>query len=311
MNQLDAMRCFARVAEFGSFSRAAQSLEVSRAVASAQVGSLEQHLGVRLLSRTTRRVNLTADGSAYLERCRRILSELDAADDEMRQLRERVQGRLRVDVPAMFGRHLLVPELPGFIARYPDLSLEIQYNDRMVDLGAERVDVAVRFSPRRDPKLVARPIGATRIVTYAAPSYLATHGVPSTPDELRGHRLVGQLHSGSARTRDWVFRVGAHTRRIPLPCPLVFNTIEGALQAAVSGLGVIQTADIIAQDLVRRGRLAVVLAGTAAPGSPASVVYQRANRVSAKIRVFADFVAAVFQRWHQTHGYGPDAPVSG
>lgn len=306
MNQLEAMRCFSLVAELGSFTRAAQALDLSRAVASTQIDALERHLGVKLLSRTTRRVNLTADGSAYLARCRRILAELEAADEEMRQLRERVQGRLRVDVPAMFGRYLLLPELPAFVARYPHLQLEIQYNDRIVDLGAERVDVAVRFSAKKDPRLVIRPIGTTRIVTCASPAYLAEHGVPTTAEELHRHRIIGQLHAGSGRPRDWVLRIGSHTRRIVLPTSLAFNTIEGALQAAVSGLGLIQTADIIVQDLLNRGRLMSVLPAMAAPGAPASVVHQRARRITAKVRVFADFTAAVFQRWSRSHG-----PVAG
>jgi len=304
MNQLDAMRAFARVAELGSFTRAAEALDLSRAVVSAQVQALERHLGVALFARTTRRVTLTGDGSAYLLRCRRILEELEVADDEMRRLRERVQGRLRVDMPAMFGRYLLVPELPAFTARYPELQLEIQYNDRVIDLGAEGVDVAVRFAARRDPKLTSRPIGATRLLICAAPSYLLQHGAPTGIEDLRQHRLIGQLGANSGRPRDWLFRVGSQTRRVTLPASLSFNSIEGALQAALSGMGLLQTADIVVQDLVRRGRLEVVLAGYAAGGAPVSVVYQRVRRVPAKVRVFADFTAGVFERWSGARAAG-------
>ena len=300
MNQLDAMRTFRRVAELGSFTRAAESQDLSRAVVSAQVQSLERHLGVALLSRTTRRVTLTADGAAYLLRCRRILDEVSAADDEMRRLRERVQGRLKVDLPAMFARYLLQPELPVFIARYPELTLEIQYNDRIVDLGAERVDVAVRFSSKRDARLFSRPIGATRVVTCAAPEYLARHGKPVTHDDLRHHQLIGQTNPTSGRTREWLFRLNGQTRRLALPCRLEFNTIEGALQAAVSGMGIIQTADIIVQDLLRRRRLELVLPGTETGNTPISVVYQHGHRAPAKVRVFADFVAGLFLRWGGT-----------
>jgi len=304
MNQLEAMRAFSRVAEFGSFTRAAEVLDLSRAVVSAQVQALERHLGVALFARTTRRVTLTGDGSAYLVRCRRILDEIEVADDEMRRLRERVQGRLKVDVPAMFGRYLLLPELPAFTTRYPELQLEIQYNDRVIDLGAEGVDVAVRFAARRDPRLISRPIGATRLLICAAPSYLVQHGAPTSIEDLRQHRLIGLLGAQSSRPRDWLLRVGAQNRRVALASSLVFNSIEGALQAAISGMGLIQTADIVVQDLVRRGRLEVVLAGHSAGGAPVSVVYQRTRRVPAKVRVFADFTAGVFERWNNARAPG-------
>ena len=310
MNQLDAMRCFSRVAELGSFTRAADSLELSRAVASAKVRALERHLGVPLLARTTRRVTLTADGASYLPRCQRILAEIEVAVYEMRRLRERVEGRLRVDVPAMFGRFLPLPELPAFIARYPSLNLEIQYNERIVDLGAERIDVAVRFSGRRDPKLMARPIGVTNFVTCAAPAYLARHGRPASPDDLRRHQLIGTAR-GSRRPRDWLFRVRGDVRRLSLASQLQFNTIEGSLQTAVAGMGILQTADIIVQDLVTRGRLELLFPGTAVTGTPVWVVYQRANRVPAKVRVFADFMAELFRRWSKLRDGGSSAAATG
>lgn len=298
MNQLQAMRAFVRVADTQSFTRAAEALDTSRAAVSAQIQALERHLGSPLLSRTTRRVMLTADGSAYLERSRRILAEIEAADEEVRAVRARVQGRLRVDMPAMFGRYLLLPALSAFTARYPELALEIQYNERVIDLAAERVDIAVRFSPTRDDTLISRRIGVTRLITCAAPEYLERHGVPQNPEELRRHRLIGQTAATGGRPRDWVFRTGGQQRRLALPCALRFNAIEGALQAALAGLGVLQTADLVVQDLLRRRRLVVVLPGSAVPGSPVSLVYTRAGRNSARVRAFADFAAEVFQSWH-------------
>src|SRR5215831_3420211 len=134
MNQLDSMRTFVRLADLQSFTRTADSLGLSRSVVSTHVTDLERHLGTRLVNRTTRRVGLTADGTEYLEHCRRILAEIDASDEALRGTRQRPQGRLRVDVPEAFGRYLLVPALPRFTARYPDLQLEVQFNDRVVDL---------------------------------------------------------------------------------------------------------------------------------------------------------------------------------
>ena len=212
MDQLASMRTFARVAELNSFTRAADGLELSRAVVSTQIADLEKHLGVRLFHRTTRRVTLTADGTEYLERCRRILADVDAADEAVKRTRLRPQGRLRVDVPVAFGRHLLMPALPQFTARYPDLSLEVQYNDRVVDLIAEEVDVAVRVGPVQDKNLVARGVCRTRMVTCASPEYLAEHGVPAHPDELRQHRLIGLLSNATGKPRQWHFQKGSDRR---------------------------------------------------------------------------------------------------
>lgn len=297
MNQLQAMRTFVRVADLESFTRAAEALGLARGAVSAQIRALERHLSVALLSRTTRRVTLTSDGAAYLARSRRILAEVDEADSEMQRYREQVRGRLRVDMPAMFGRYLFLPALPAFAARYPDLSLEVQYNDRVIDLGAERVDVAVRFSKTTDPNLISRPIGRAKWVTCATPDYLARHGTPASVDDLRAHKLIGQVSAATGRSRDWGFRIGGQPRRLALPCALRFNSIEGTLQAALSGLGIVQTADLIVRDLIRRQRLVQVLPGTAAAGSPVTVVYQRAGRTSARVRVFADFIAETFRQW--------------
>ena len=169
MDQLLGMRVFARVAELGSFARAADALDMSRAMASSHVAQLEKHLGARLLHRTTRRVSVYPEGAVYLERCKRILTELQAADDELKLARARPQGKLRVDVPIAFGKHLLLPALPRFTARYPEIALEVRFNDRYVDLAKEGVDLACRVGPPRDQDLIAKKVTTSRIVTCASP----------------------------------------------------------------------------------------------------------------------------------------------
>src|SRR6266403_1768560 len=201
VDQLVCMRSFVRVADLHSFTRAADALGVSRAVVSTHVAELERHLRCQLFHRTTRRVGLTSDGAEYLARCQRILAELEAADEALRGARLSVQGRLRVDVPVVFGRALLLPALPKFTARYPDLQLEVQFNDRVIDLIAEEVDLVVRVGAVREPHLVARRVVTTRLLTCAAPEYLRAHGVPAEPEELRRHQLVGHLAAGSRRAR--------------------------------------------------------------------------------------------------------------
>jgi LysR family transcriptional regulator for bpeEF and oprC len=310
VDQLAAIRTFVCVANGGSFSHAAEELDLSRAATSQKVRALEAYLGVALFTRTTRRVSLTPDGAEYLERCRPVLRELEAADQAMRHVRERVEGRLRVDVPTLFGRYLLVPALPAFTQRYPELVLEVQFNDRIVDLAAERVDLAVRFARVTGAGLIARRIGATRIVACAAPAYLARAGIPTSIEELRTHQLIGQLSTDSGRPRPWVFRSGTQTRRVDLPSRLLFNNAEGPLQAALAGLGILQTADLIVAEPLRLGRLQLVLPALAADGPAVSVVYQQAAKSAAKVRVFADFLAEVFRRWGRSSPPPPPSATS-
>jgi LysR family transcriptional regulator for bpeEF and oprC len=291
MDQLASMRTFARVAELNSFTRAADGLELSRAVVSTQIADLERHLGVRLFHRTTRRVTLTADGTEYLERCRRILADVDAADEAVKRTRLRPQGRLRVDVPVAFGRHLLMPALPQFTARYPDLSLEVQYNDRVVDLIAEEVDVAVRVGPVSDKNLVARGVCRTRVVTCASAQYLAEHGVPMHPDELSTHRLIGLLSNTTGKPRKWYFQKGADRRAVKVPFALAFNSHEAPIYAAMRGVGIVQSVDVLVAEALANRKLEIILKDWSAEGTPLSIVYPAAQRGSTKVRVFADFAA--------------------
>jgi LysR family transcriptional regulator for bpeEF and oprC len=298
MDQLQGMRVFSQVAELGSFARAAEVMDMSRAMASSYVAQLEKHLGTRLLHRTTRKVSVSPEGAVYLERCRRILSEVQAADDEMRHARARPQGRLRVDVPIAFGRYLLMPALPTFTERYPEMALEVRFNDRIVDLTAEHIDVAIRGGEVRSPDLIARRIATSRLVTCAAPAYLARHGAPRSIAELRGHRTIGFLRSDSSRPAEWKFRQGKEgTQKLRLSFALSFNTSDPMLMSAVEGQGIIQTSDLLLGRSLAEGRLVEVLREYSCEGPPLSVVYPRATQHLAKVRVFAEFAAEIMRKY--------------
>jgi DNA-binding transcriptional LysR family regulator len=299
MDQLVCMRSFARVAELHSFTRAADALGVSRAVVSTHVAELERHLHCQLFHRTTRRVGLTGEGTEYLARCQRILAELAAADEALRGTRVAVQGRLRVDVPVAFGRALLIPALPRFTARYPELQLEVQLNDRVIDLIAEEVDLVVRLGPVKEPHLVARRIVGTRLVTCASPEYLREHGLPANPDELRRHKLIGQLSSTSHRPYKWLFQRGPARRQLQLPFSVSFNSVEARIQAAIRGVGIVHSMDLMVAEALAAGRLQVVLHEWSAPGPPLMVVSRRALHNSPKIRVFADFAAELLLQYRR------------
>lgn len=297
MDRFDQLRVFVRVAELASFTRAADDLELSRAVVSQQVAALERRLGSRLFNRTTRRVSLTGDGASYLERARRVLAELEAADDSVRHARERPEGRLRVDVPTAFGRYLLAPALPAFQRQYPDLAVEVRLNDAIADFVADRVDVAVRVGRITAAGLVARRIAAMRLVTCASPAYLEREGEPRTIEDLRRHRCIGRQSPETGRMTEWSFlRAGARVRFRP-SCALAFNLAEAVISAGIAGGGVLQTVDLMLGEPLASGRLRPVLAEYAAPGPAMQVVYAHADRQSAKVRVFADFAERVTRNW--------------
>jgi len=299
MDQLACMRSFVRVADLHSFTRAADALGLSRAVVSTHVAELERHLRCQLFHRTTRRVGLTGDGAEYLTRCQRILSELEAADEALRRTRLSPQGRLRVDVPVVFGRSLLIPALPQFTARYPELQLEVQFNDRIVDLIAEEIDLVVRVGTVREPHLIARRVVTTRLLTCASPEYLRERGVPASPEELRRHKLVSLLGAGSHRPHAWLFQRGAQRRQLRLPYNVAFNSVEAQIMAAIRGAGIVQSMDLVVAEALAAGKLAVILPEWSAAGKSISVVCRRALRDSAKIRVFADFAAELLRRYRE------------
>lgn len=293
------MKSFARVAELHSFTRAADALGVSRAVVSTHVADLERHLRCQLFHRTTRRVGLTSEGAEYLTRCRRILAELAAADEAVRRTGAAVQGRLRVDVPVAFGRALLIPALPRFTARYPELQLEVQLNDRVIDLIEEEVDLVVRAGPVKEPHLIARRIVSTRLITCAAPEYLREHGTPADPDELRRHKLIGHLSTTSRRPSRWLFQRGTVRRQLQLPFSVSFNSVEARILAALRGVGIVQSTDLMVAEALAAGRLQAVLPEWSAPGAPLLVVCRSALRNSPKIRVFAAFAAELLLQYRR------------
>jgi len=315
MDQLRAMKVFARVAERGSFGQAADELEISRPAASSHVAALEKHLGARLLNRTTRRVSLTAEGTEFLRRTRRILEELRDAEETVRDTRSKPQGKLRVDVPVAFGRYLLLPALPEFTRRYPLIELDLRLNDRVVDLVAERVDVALRVGPIRQAGIVARRVAQVNVVTCAAPAYLQDHGEPKTPDDLRQHKLVG-LTAASGAPPEWTFPPPYTPKRLGLKFSMLFNSVEGPIIAAVAGLGITHTADLIVAEYVGRGELKLILEDFVVPGPPISLVYPSAGHQLAKVRVFSDFAADLLLRWNEEvrrwikQPSRPPAPVS-
>lgn len=292
MDRLRSLELFVRVVELRSFSKAAGALRVPRATVTAAVQELEAHVGVRLLHRTTRSVSPTVDGQAYHDEVLRILRELSAADAALGRANRSPSGRIRVDVPAAAGRHVLAPALPAFLAAHPELTVELGSSDRPVDLLAEGVDCVIRGGDLHDESLVVRRLGELPVLTCAAPTYLAEHGTPATPDDLRRHEFVGFFSARTGR----VFEVGAGGEEWAPRHRVAANDADTWTALAVAGLGVLQTpVSKSIRERVADGALVPLLLDH--PGEPLPlVVAWPANRhLAARVRVFVDWVQGVYR----------------
>lgn len=294
MEDFQAMRAFSRVAELGSFTRAADELGLSRAMVSTHVHRLERRFGLRLLNRTTRKVALTPAGNDYLGHCRRVFAELAAAEETLRRGKEQPTGRLRVDVPGSFGRHILLPRLPEFFARYPGIDLDLRFNERVVDLVREGVDLAVRAGTVTDPNLVALRVCGSRWITCASPEYLARHGRPQTIADLADHALIGSVPPDGTHPRPWLFAGGPDPPFEP-KFRMTLNEAEAVKLAAASGVGITQTMDLLAARELADGSLVLVLMEHAREGPPLSIVHTQAAQRLARVRVFSDFLRGLLE----------------
>src|SRR5512134_1637103 len=297
MDQLFCMRVFARVVEQSSFARAAEDLDVARPTATAAVAQLEKRLGVRLLHRTTRRLSLTDEGRAFYEGCVRMLDELAETEDALSGAHHSPRGRLRASIPNAFIHQQFFPALPGFLARHPQLELELVITDRAVNLVEEGIDCAVRaVALPDDSTLVARPISDVYWVTCASPSYLAAHGTPASVEELERHQCIRFISPSTGRTVDWRFRRGGEEIAFTPRGGLGVTSLEGAAAAAVQGVGIARVSDVLAIDALRSGALRPLLLEFTAPGPTVNVVYPGSRYLSAKVRAFSDFVASIYPR---------------
>jgi len=294
MDRFKAMRVFTRVVEAGSFTRAAATLEMPRATVTTAVQQLEAHLGVRLLNRTTRRVALTVDGSAYYERCLHLLEEL-ADTEAMLTDRHRPSGRLRVNLPGRPARLLIIPALRTFCDQYPELDLEIGVSDRPVDLVQEGVDCALRVGPLADSGLVARRVGQVREVSCAAPGYLERFGTPRTPADLAAHQAVNYHSARTGRALPWEYLEHGQVREITLPARLTVDNTEAYMAAALAGLGLIQAPLQGLDHHLRSGELVEVLPDYRPAPSLMSVVYPHNRHLSSKVKVFVEWLITLLR----------------
>jgi DNA-binding transcriptional LysR family regulator len=284
MDKLRAMAAFVRIVDRGSLTAAADDLAMSLPSVVRTLAALEAELGVRLLHRTTRRMSLTDEGREYLERCRRVLAEIEEADAALSARRARPKGRLRLSAPVLFGRMHVAPLVTAFALKHPDLHIELTLLDRMVDLVEEGIDAAVRIGRLRDSSLVAVPVGETRRVVCATPAYLKRAGAPKTIADLGRHRCV--TFQGIAAGNEWTF---ADDVQVAVDAAIVTNQIDVAIDACLAGLGPAQFLCYQVQRLLDAGKLKRLLVAFEPAPIPIQVAYPHARLLSTNVRAFFDW----------------------
>lgn len=295
MDKLQAMEVFVRVVETGAVTRAAESLGMPKATATTLIQKLEASLGVKLLNRTTRSLNVTADGLAYYERCVSILAQVRETEESLAKQHATPRGRLRVDVPTLMARSVFVPALPQFFVRYPDIELALASNERRADLIEEGIDCAVWSGEIEENSVVARRVGFLYYATCASPSYIAARGQPAHPDELAEHRCINHFSPRTGKIEDWVFSKGGVRVQTSLRGYIALDDENSYVAAAEAGLGIAQIPAFVLKDAMERGTLELVLGDWFPEPAPLYVVYPQNRHLSSKVRVFVDWVAELLR----------------
>jgi LysR family transcriptional regulator for bpeEF and oprC len=297
MDQIQSMRVFARVVEAGTFTKAAASLELPKGTVTKLVQHLEGRLKVKLLNRTTRRVTVTPDGAAYYERASRLLNDLDDIEASMTNAQASPSGRLRVDVGTSVASLIVIPALPSFYERFPDIQLDLGVSDLPVNLISENVDCVIRGGELTEQSLVARRIANLSLVTAASPGYLKRHGTPVHPLDIESnHTTVGFFSARTGRFYPEIFTQGAETIEVVGRYSISVNDSNAHTAALRAGLGISQAALFAVKPMLDSGELVEVLAQWGRPSVPIHVVYPPNRHLSAKVRAFVDWAAELFAK---------------
>ena len=298
MDRFEAMQAFVRVVETGSFTKAATTLHMSKTSVTQLIQQLEARLRVKLLNRTTRKVNVTADGAAYYERAVRVLADVDDAETSLSNASVAPRGRLRVDVPSPFARTILIPALPDFHARYPDIQIDLGVSDRRVDLIGENVDCVVRGGELTDQSLMARRIGDLQLGVYASPDYLRRAGTPTHPRDLENshHRIVGYRWARTGKLFPMAMQRNDETLHIQGRPVLTVDDGNAYITAGIAGMGVLWLPRYMAIEPLERDELVPLFEDWQLEAMPMFLAYPPNRHISLKLRVFIDWVVELMER---------------
>ena len=289
MDRFHNLEVFCTVAELRSFSKAANSLRISAAAVTRAVASLEEHLGARLLNRTTRSLSLTEAGSQFLDSARRILADLEEAEKTAAGDAAAPSGHLTLTAPLTFGRMHVTPALLEFLRAQPKVTASLTLLDRIVSLTEEGIDAAIRIGDLPDSSLVARAVGEVQRICVASPAYLAARGAPAAPADLRQHDILA--FPGANPAREWRFRDGKRTKAVAIAPRLEVNDAAASIAGAVLGEGITMAFTYMVASLLAEGKLKLVLDEFTLPPVPVQIVYQESRLMPAKLRAFIDFAA--------------------
>jgi DNA-binding transcriptional LysR family regulator len=291
MDRLEAMRLYTRIVELGSFTAAADDLNLPRATVTHAIKRLEARLGAQLLQRTTRRVRATRDGETYYGHCLRLLADVDEVETDFREARVQPKGRLRIDLPATLARLLVIPALRDFFARYPQIQLDIGTGDRFVDLVREGVDCVLRIGELGDSGMVGRRVAMLEQVTVASAAYVRRHGLPDALAALQdGHLAVNWVSPTTHRAEPLEFMVGRKRREVVLPGCVSVSGVDAYLGCCEAGLGIAQMPRYRIVDALKSGRLREILPAHPPPSLPMTILYPQQRQMPARLRVFVDWL---------------------
>jgi LysR family transcriptional regulator for bpeEF and oprC len=294
MDRLTPIRAFLAVTETGSFTAAARKLGVSRSAITGHIQELEQHLGTRLLNRTTRRVWATREGERYAARAAILLDGLSALDAEIQTLSGRAEGNLHVEMSESVANARVIPRLPEFVRAYPDISLRISLNEGVVDPTVSGADVGLRVGPLRDSALRFKLLGRGNYIMAASPAYLDLYEAPRHPDQLRRHRLIEFWNADSGRPYDWQLVKGKQTVRFASKGELIVDNTRAGLTCALAGLGIYEDLDFLLAQSLAEKRLVQVLPDWRRPGPPIAALFTAQRPVPPHVKAFVDFLTSVF-----------------
>jgi DNA-binding transcriptional LysR family regulator len=289
MDKLKSMSLFVRVAELGSFSAAARQQGIARSIVTRQIAQLENALGVKLMTRSTRRLTLTSAGSGYLEKCREALDLIESAETELAQEHQNLRGAVRISLPLSYGIKRLAPLLLEFAERHPDIRLEMDYNDRRVDLIEEGMDLAIRITSRLKNSDIVRKIGSVRLLTVASPAYLSRHGEPHHPKDLLNHDCLSYTASGNFGV--WKFLVDGVPKTFSVRARIHANNGDVLTQAAAQGLGITYQPDFIVTESIEKGQVKLILAQYPPPELDVYVMLPSNRQIPYRVRILIDFLA--------------------
>ncbi|HEV3428199.1 MAG TPA: LysR family transcriptional regulator [Paraburkholderia sp.] len=299
MDRLQTMQIYVNIVERGSFTQAAEALQLHRPAVTKAVQQLEAELGIRLLNRSTRRVSTTAEGEAFYQRCVQLLANVNetfASFAQFAQHRPQPKGRLRIELPVALAKSMVVPALPDFQQLYPQVEIVLGVNDQPADLISEGIDCVVRVGELKDSGLIARQIGMVQMATGASPAYLARHGVPRTLDDLQAHKAVNFFSGRNRRVMDWTFRPGGKTVALKLQSGILTDNFDALLACGLAGCGIVQALRPALQPYIDTGHLVEVLPNIAPVPKPVSVMYPNRDHLPGKVRVFIDWIAELAAR---------------